>query len=143
MAFNDGDPIDAAKLGALETSIAEIKSRMPQLGSSVTNIKVDNSTVQAAVVPKIYGGQTVSKKLVPAGTVSFPINYSAAGFTAAPTSITVTPVRGTGMAAYEAYVLTGATATGATVNVYLPANNAAVNTAFYFLAIQHSQALTI
>jgi len=58
MAFNDGDPIDAAQLGALETSLAEIKSRIPQLGSSTTNISIDNSTIQTAVVPKIFGGKT-------------------------------------------------------------------------------------
>ena len=139
MAFNDGDPIDAAKLGALETSIAEIKSRMPQLGSSTTNISIDNSTVQTAVVPKLYGGKTASKKLVPGGTVSFSIDYSKANFSANPTSITVTPLRGTGMAAYEAYIVqTSVTSTSATANVYLPAGNTAINTSFYFLAIQHS-----
>jgi len=139
MAFNDGDPIDAAQLGALETSLAEIKSRIPQLGSSTTNISIDNSTIQTAVVPKIFGGKTKSIKLTAGGTVSFPVDYSAASFAAAPTSITVTPVRGTGMAAYEAYVVqSSVTASGATVNVYLPSGNTAINTAFYFLAIQHS-----
>jgi hypothetical protein len=139
MAFNDGDPIDAAQLGALETALAELRSKIPQLGSSTTSVSIDNRTIQTAIVPKIYGGKTISKPLVPGSTVSFPIDYSAASFGAKPTSITITPVRGTGMAAYEAYVLeTSVTATAATINVYLPTGNTAKSTSFYFLAVLHS-----
>jgi hypothetical protein len=138
MAFNDGDPIDAAKLGALETSISEIKSRMPQLGSSVTNIKVDNSTVEAAVVPKIYGGKTAPKKLVPGGIQTFQIDYSKAGFTAVPTSITVTATQPDGMPdVYQAYV-SNVTSANAIITVKLLAGKTAISTSFYFLAIQHS-----
>lgn len=138
MAFNDGDPIDAAKLGALETSIAEIKSRMPQLGSSVTNIAVNNSTVQAVVVPKIYGGKTAAKKLVPGGIQTFQIDYSKAGFTAVPTSITVTATQPDGMPdVYQAYV-GNVTSANAIITVKLLAGKSAISTSFYFLAIQHS-----
>ena len=138
MAFNDGDPIDAAKLGALETSIAEIKSRMPQLGSSVTNTKVDNSTIEAVVVPKIYGGKTTVKPLIPGATQTFQIDYSKAGFTAEPTSITVTATQGDGMPDVYQACVSNVTSANALITVKLLAGKTAKSTSFYFLAIQHS-----
>jgi hypothetical protein len=139
MAFNDGEPIDAAQLGALETALAELKSKIPQLGSSTTSVSIDNRSFNNVVVPKIFGGKTATKPLTAGKTESFKINYKNAGFSANPTSITITPVRGTGMAAYEAYVVENSiTTTEATINVYLPAGNTAKPTAFYFLAVQHS-----
>jgi hypothetical protein len=139
MAFNDGDPIDAAQLGALETTLAELKARIPQLGSSTTNINIDGGGVGSIVVPKIYGGFVPGQSLVPGSIVSYSINYSPAAFTAKPTSVVVTPIRGGGNSVCDYYVVSSSvTASGAIINAYLPADKTAFKLAFYFLAIQHS-----
>ena len=83
MAFNDGEPIDAAKLGALETSLAEIKAKVPQFGSSTTNISIDNTSIQTAVVPQIFGGMSGVVALKLGTTSTFTINYAAAKLTSA------------------------------------------------------------
>ena len=48
MAFNDGDPIDAAKLAELETQINTLKSTIPTVGGSSTTITVGGTTGQVA-----------------------------------------------------------------------------------------------
>lgn len=139
MAFNDGEPIDAAKLGALETSLAEIKAKVPQFGSSTTNISIDNSTIQNAVVPQIFGGTSGVVSLKPGTTSTFTINYTKAGLTSAPKSITLTPVRDAGISHAEAYVVKGSVGPAtAQCKVYQPTGYTAGNTNFYFLVVQHS-----
>jgi hypothetical protein len=44
MPFVDGEPIDAAKLGKLETELNILKSQIPNFGGSETNININNST---------------------------------------------------------------------------------------------------
>ena len=44
MPFVDGEPIDAAKLGALETKLNQLESKVPTFGGSNTSISLDNST---------------------------------------------------------------------------------------------------
>jgi hypothetical protein len=139
MAFNDGDPIDAAQLGALETSLAEIKSKIPQFGSSTTNISIDNSTVEKAVVPQIFGGMSGKVTLKPGSTSTFTINYAGAKLTAAPKSILLTPVREVGMSAMEAHVVKSSVGSDkATCKVFQPTGYTGGDTYFYFLVIQHS-----
>jgi hypothetical protein len=139
MAFNDGDPIDAAQLSALETTLAELRSRIPQLGSSTTNIAIDQSVVQTVVVPKIYGGITLPQKLSPGNTVTFKVDYSAASFSAKPTSLIATPVRGGGSYTGDHYIVSSSvTASGAIINAFLPKGTSEITVQFYFLAIQHS-----
>ena len=139
MAFNDGEPIDAAKLGALETSLAEIKAKVPQFGSSTTNISIDNTSIQTAVVPQIFGGMSGVVALKPGTTSTFTINYAAAKLTSAPKSITLTQVRDAAISHLEAYVVKGSVGTTtASCKVYQPTGYAAGNTYFYFLVVQHS-----
>jgi len=139
MAFNDGEPIDAAKLGALETSLAEIKAKVPQFGSSTTNISIDNTSIQTAVVPQIYGGMSGVVPLKPGTTSTFTINYAAAKLTSAPKSITLTPVRETGLSHMEAHVVKSSVSnTTAMCKVFQPTGYTAGNTYFYFLVVQHS-----
>jgi len=140
MAFNDGDPIDAASLGALETTIAEIKAKVPQFGSSTTNISIDNSSIQTAVVPQIFGGISGSVPLNPGKTSTFTINYSGAKLTSTPKSIILTPVRETSPSNHvEAYVVKSSVSnTTAMCKVYQPSGYTAGTTNFYYLVIQHS-----
>jgi hypothetical protein len=44
MPFVDGEPIDAAKLTALETKLNILQSKIPTFGGSNTSINVNNST---------------------------------------------------------------------------------------------------
>jgi hypothetical protein len=142
MAFNDGEPIDAAKLGALETSLAEIKAKVPQFGSSTTNISIDNTSLATTVIPQIFGGISGTVTLTPGKTTGFTINYSAAKLTSAPKSIMLTPVRETGTSNHaEAYVVKSSiSATTAQCKVFQPVGTgySAGTTSFYFLVIQHS-----
>jgi hypothetical protein len=139
MAFNDGDPIDAASLGALETTIAEIKAKVPQFGSSTTNISIDNSSIQTAVVPQIFGGMSGTVALNPGKTSTFTINYSAAKLTSTPKSIILTPVREAGVSHAEAHVVKSSVSnTTAMCKVYQPTGYTAGSTNFYYLVIQHS-----
>lgn len=139
MAFNDGEPIDAAKLGALETSLAEIKAKVPQFGSSTTNISIDNTSIQTAVVPQIFGGMSPVVALKPGTTSTFTINYSAAKLTSTPKAIILTPVREAGISHAEAHVVKSSVSnTTASCKVYQPTGYAAGNTWFYFLVVQHS-----
>ena len=139
MTFNDGDPIDAAGLGALESALAELKSKVPQFGSSTTSVNVDNRSFQNAIVPRIYGNKSASKQLTPGSVTSFVIDYSEAGFTAKPNSITITPMRGGSKYVYDHYILsTSVTDKGFTINAFQPAGTDAITLTFYYLAIQHS-----
>jgi hypothetical protein len=139
MAFNDGEPIDAAKLGALETSLAEIKAKVPQFGSSTTNIAIDNSSIQTAVVPQIFGGISGTVTLNPGKTSTFTINYSNAKLTSAPKSIILTPVREPGVSHAQAHVVKSSVSEkSAQCKVYQPTGYTSGNTQFYYLVIQHS-----
>lgn len=139
MAFNDGEPIDAAKLGALETSLAEIKAKVPQFGSSTTNISIDNTSIQNVVVPQIYGGISPKVSIKPGQTATFTINYAAAKLTSVPKAILLTPMREPGVSHNEAYVVKSSVSnTTAQCKVFQPTGYTAGDTWFYFLVIQHS-----
>jgi hypothetical protein len=58
MAFVDGEPIDAAKLGELETKVNNLAASIPKIGVSNTAISVtNNSTVtQTVSIPQIQAG---------------------------------------------------------------------------------------
>ncbi len=57
MPFVDGEPIDAAKLGALETKLNQLESKIPTFGGSNTSINVDNSTNSISTGPEIEAGE--------------------------------------------------------------------------------------
>ena len=57
MPFVDGEPIDAAKLGALETKLNQLESKIPTFGGSNTSISVDNSTNTISTGPEIEVGE--------------------------------------------------------------------------------------
>lgn len=74
MAFNDGEPLDAAKLGKLEQDISILNSTLPTIGASSTNITVANQTVKLPVIPQVQGGNAGSKTLQ-AGYNEWPITF--------------------------------------------------------------------
>ena len=57
MPFVDGEPIDAAKLGALETKLNQIESKIPTFGGSNTSISLDNSTTNISTGPEIEAAE--------------------------------------------------------------------------------------
>ena len=57
MPFVDGEPIDAAKLGALETKLNQLESKIPTFGGSNTSISLDNSTTNISTGPEIEAGE--------------------------------------------------------------------------------------
>ena len=63
MPFVDGEPIDAAKLGALETQLNQLKSAIPTFGSST--ISLNTSTTQQIISsgPEIEAGNTPTFEL--------------------------------------------------------------------------------
>lgn len=69
MPFVDGEPIDAAKLGALETKLNQLESKIPTFGGSNTSISLDNSTTNISTGPEIEAAEvtgisvTSSKKI--------------------------------------------------------------------------------
>ena len=69
MPFVDGEPIDAAKLGALETKLNQLESKVPTFGGSNTSISLDNSTTNISTGPEIEAAEvtgisvTSSKKI--------------------------------------------------------------------------------
>jgi len=60
MAFVDGEPLDAAKLGQLETKLNIIESKIPTFGNSNQTISINNSSTSTTQVvsqsPKILVG---------------------------------------------------------------------------------------
>jgi hypothetical protein len=81
MAFNDGDPIDAAVLTKLEERLAKAEADIPRVGAP-------GSTVP----PQMYGGQSGMVTIAPGVDQTFTIDYSAANLSSNPTSIILTPV---------------------------------------------------
>ena len=139
MAFNDGEPIDAAKLGELDTALAQIKARIPQFGSSTTNISLDNTALEKLVIPQMYGGISQVVALNPGRTSTFTINYTAAELTSPPKAILLTPVHEVGPRHEEAHVVKSSVGiTTATCKVFQPKDATAASAQYYFLVIQHS-----
>ena len=79
MPFVDGEPIDAAKLGALETKLNQLESKIPTFGGSNTSISIDNSTNSISTGPEIEAAEvsgisvTAAKKVY---EVSFKKTFS-------------------------------------------------------------------
>jgi hypothetical protein len=95
MPFVDGEPIDAAKLGALETELNLLRSQMPKI-SSGQSINIDNRT-QAATNPTASSGPTIFAKndttrfdLVPGVVNRKTISLQGAGFKSTPVIVVST-----------------------------------------------------
>lgn len=63
MAFNDGEPLDAAKLGALESLVNDVKSKLPTGISTGTTVNLNNKTTTGSTavgVSNVYTGFPVT-----------------------------------------------------------------------------------
>lgn len=116
MAFDDGTPLDAAKLQSLETELFNLKASMPKIGSSTTNINfAENKSI---VQTQILGGICSSQDLVRGVEKQFTIEYDAES---TPLAVILTPYRTGGnlKGGQLSYYVSKIGSNSATVNVLL------------------------
>jgi hypothetical protein len=65
MPFVDGEPIDAAKLGALETQLNLLKSSIPKFGNGDIVLTTSTTNNQISTGPDIEAGNTEVYELIP------------------------------------------------------------------------------
>ena len=65
MPFVDGEPIDAAKLGALETQLNQLKSSIPKFGGGEINLTTSTTQQLISSGPEIEAGNTGTFELKP------------------------------------------------------------------------------
>lgn len=123
MAFNDGDPIDAAQLTALETKVNLLEGKIPQVG-----------TPGGTVIPQIFGGVTGTISLTPGKDVPFVIDYSAAKLASIPSAVILTPAHASKATHSDFYVIS-AGPTSAQCGAFISASAASFTTQFYYLVI--------
>jgi hypothetical protein len=118
MAFDDGTPLDAAKLQSLETELNNVKASIPKIGSSTVNIDASSTTNQTIVQSQIVGGITSGALEVPANSErTQPITFS--GLTSAPIAVSITPYKSSGTLKGVNWALWGVpTQTGCEVKVW-------------------------
>jgi hypothetical protein len=125
MAFNDGDPIDAALLTVLEERVSKVESLTPKVG-------IPGSTVIAQMYAGISGEQTI----VPGVDKRFTIDYSAANLASAPSSVILTPVHSPFATHIDFYVIS-AGARSAECGAYISKSTAITEkkVSFYYFVI--------
>ena len=125
MTFNDGDPIDAAMLAALETRLNDLEGRVPQVG-----------TPGSGVIPQMYGGISGLQTIVPGVDKTFVIDYSAAKLASTPSSLILTPVHPTLATHIDFYVIS-AGPTSALCGAYISKSTTAKeqNVSFYYFVV--------
>jgi|694.fasta_scaffold81481_6 hypothetical protein len=132
MAFDDGTPLDAAKLQALETELFNLRSSIPKVGSSTT-INVENKAIYQS---QIIGGLSDVVYLSRGSEVQFSIPFKAESN---PISVVLTPFKSTGdfKKGDVSYYVTAASNTGATVRAFLSSSSTAatVGVKFYYMVI--------
>jgi hypothetical protein len=132
MAFDDGTPLDAAKLQALETELFNLRSSIPKVGSSTT-INLENKTV---VQTQILGGVSGVVYLTRGTEVSFSIPFKA---DSNPISVVLTPVKTSGdfKKGDVSYYISSVSNTGATAKAFLSSTSTAstVGVKFYYMVI--------
>jgi len=123
MAFNDGEPLDAAKLGALELQINNLAANIPKIGASTTNVNVTNNTVQQANIPQIIGAASGEKWQVAPGHNVKDFKFPGDGLNSTPKAIVITTRHGGSKSVWTPSVGTKTgtiTAKGFTAHVFLP-----------------------
>jgi len=65
MPFVDGEPIDAAKLGALETKLNQLQSLIPTFGSSTISLTTSTTNNVVSSGPELEAGNTPTFELIP------------------------------------------------------------------------------
>lgn len=87
MAFVDGEPIDASKLGSLETKLSELEAKIPQIGVSTNTINLSNNTgaTPTVSIPQILAKKrAVSKKLELGQSNNITVPFPGKGFSKEP-----------------------------------------------------------
>jgi hypothetical protein len=90
MAFVDGEPLDASKLGDLELKVNNLAAKIPQIGASNTNISITGiqnnagAQSQATVQPMIQAANAGEWLLVPGQINKMDVKF--------PTAFPKTPV---------------------------------------------------
>jgi hypothetical protein len=125
MAFNDGEPIDAAKLTDLDTRLNLIEGKIPQVGAPGNT-----------VIPQMYGGISGLQKIVPGVDTTFIIDYSAAKLASTPSSLILTPVHPTFATHIDFYVIS-AGPTSALCGAYISKSTTTKeqNVSFYYFVV--------
>ena len=118
MAFDDGTPLDAAKLQSLETELNNVKASIPKIGSSTVNIDASSTTNQTIVQSQILGAITgTALEVAAGGEATQPITFS--GLNSDPLSVTVTPIKSSGSLKNVTIHISGTpTRTGCVVKVH-------------------------
>ena len=131
--FDDGTPLDAAILQDLDRRLTEVKSSIPQIGTTVIN----NSTVQQVVKSKqIFGGEIPSKTIKYGSTNSIPVTF-AADAVSTPTAISVTPIFSGSLANSVSCTVRNLTTKGFTLDVFMPTKTGTTQASmgFYYVVI--------
>lgn len=137
MAFNDGEPLDAAKLGALELQINNLSANIPKIGASTTNVTVNNQTVQQANIPQIIGKSDGQAWELKPGHNEKPYTFDGAPLNSIPKAIILTPRTSGGSAWHpQINIKTGTTtASGFTAHVWMPTGTTKHNVYLSYIAI--------
>ena len=125
MAFTDGEPVDAAKLGDLETKVNNLAAQIPKIGVSNTSINVTNNPVvqnQTVSIPQIQAGTSGAWDLK-VGLNEKPITF-AESFTKTPRIICSTRMNKDTKAWHpQVSVAYGSSASGFTATVFMPSGS--------------------
>ena len=133
MAFDDGTPLDAAKLGALENKLNALERKIPKINDSSANPQTGSLESAAITQKQIIGGVTDSVDLKPGNQVRVSLKYKS---DSKPTSIIMSPVKwsGTLKGNISYYVEGNSISTdGATAQVYLEKGAPAFGIRFFFI----------
>ena len=139
MAFNDGEPLDAAKLGALELQINNLAANIPKIGSSTTSVTVDQSVTNPSInIPQIIGKNVGTAWELKPGDNSRPIQFDAP-MNSSPKSVVISARHSGGETWHPAInVKTGTiTKDGFTAHVYMPTGTKKHNVYISYIAISY------
>jgi hypothetical protein len=125
MAFNDGEPIDAAKLTDLDTRINIAESKIARFGAK-----------DSTVPPQLYAGVSGPQTIEPGVDKIFTIDYSAAELSSPPSSIILTPLHGAFTTHIDFYVIS-AGLSSAQCGAYITKSTTSTSktTAFYYFVV--------
>jgi hypothetical protein len=138
MAFNDGEPLDAAKLGALELQVNNLAANIPKIGASTTNVNVTNNTVQQVSIPQIVGKSIGTAWQLKPGPNELPITFDAP-LNSVPKAVMITPRTGA-ISQWHPQInvkTQSITKDGFTAIVYMPTGSATHNVYISYIAICH------
>jgi hypothetical protein len=139
MAFNDGEPLDAAKLGALELQVNNLAANIPKIGASTTNVTVNNNTTpQQISIPQIVGKSLGTAWTLNPGPNELPITFDAP-LNSVPKAVMITPRTGA-ISQWHPQInvkTQSMTKDGFTAIVYMPTGSAKHNVYISYIAICH------